>query len=52
MGGVYLHNFLCSIFVCEISGFHHGVVEAFALLGCYAAYVGSWLLTFEDNLGH
>ena len=26
------------------------VNEIFALLGCYAAYVGSWLQTFRDNL--
>jgi hypothetical protein len=30
----------------EVSCFCCGVVEAFALLGCYAAYVGSCLLTF------
>jgi len=26
------------------------VNEIFALLGCYAAYIGSWLQTFRDNL--
>jgi hypothetical protein len=30
--------------------FRRGVVEAFALLRCYIAYVGSSLLTFRDNL--
>jgi len=25
-------------------------VEIFALLGCYAAFVGSWLIMFRDNL--
>ena len=35
---------------CEISSFHCDEVEAFVLLGCYAAYVGSRLPTFRDNL--
>jgi hypothetical protein len=35
--------------LCEISGFSRGVVEAFALLGCYAAYVDSYLLTFRES---
>ena len=30
----------------EISGIRRSIVEAFALLGCYAAYVGSWLPYF------
>jgi hypothetical protein len=30
--------------------FRRGVAEAFALLGCYAAYVRSCLLTFRDGL--
>jgi hypothetical protein len=34
---------------CEISSFGHGAVEALALLGCYAAYVGS-LPTFRNSL--
>jgi hypothetical protein len=34
----------------EISGFHRGVAEAFALLGCYAAYVGSRLPAFRNDL--
>jgi len=34
----------------EIWGLRRGVVEAFALLGCYAAYVGSCLPTFRDSL--
>jgi hypothetical protein len=28
----------------------HGVDEVFALLSCYAAYVGSFLPTFRDSL--
>ena len=28
--------------ICEISGFRRGVFEAFALLGYYTAYAGSW----------
>jgi len=30
--------------ICEISGFRHGVVEAFTLLGCYAPqlYILRW----------
>ena len=27
---------------CEISGLHRGVIEAFALLRCYAAYISSY----------
>ena len=30
--------------------FRRGVVEAFALLGCYATLVGSWLPTFRNNI--
>jgi hypothetical protein len=33
-----------------ISGFRRGVNEIFALLGCNAAYNGSQLPTFRDNL--
>jgi hypothetical protein len=33
----------------KISGFRHGVVEAFTLLECYAAQAGSWLLKFYYN---
>jgi hypothetical protein len=33
-----------------ISGFRHGVNEIFALLRCYAAFIGSLLPTFRDNL--
>ena len=35
---------------CVSSGFRSGVRETFALLGCYAAYIGSCLPTFRDNL--
>jgi hypothetical protein len=35
---------------CEMYGFHRGVNETFALLGCYAAFIGSQLLTSRDNL--
>jgi hypothetical protein len=41
--------FLNNLISCEISGFRQGVVEAFALLGCYATKVGS-LRTFRDSL--
>jgi hypothetical protein len=33
-----------------ISGFRCGVNEIFALVGCYAAQIGSQLPTFRDNL--
>jgi len=36
--------------LCGTSGFHRRVDEAFALPGCYAAYVGSCLPKFRDNL--
>jgi len=36
--------------ICEISVCRHGVFEAFAVLGCYTAYVGSCLPTFRDSL--
>ena len=48
--GQSLGNFRDVNFICEISGFRRGVVEVFALLRCYAAWVGSWLPTFRDNL--
>ena len=35
---------------CKISSFHCGVVEAFAILGWYAAFIGSCLATFRDSL--
>jgi hypothetical protein len=28
---------------CKVAGFNRGVVEAFALLGCYVASVDIWL---------
>ena len=34
---------------CEISGFRRGVVEIFALLGCYAVLVGCWQQTKKSN---
>jgi hypothetical protein len=40
---------LNNLISCEISGFCHAAVEAFALLGCYMKYVGS-LPTFRDSL--
>jgi hypothetical protein len=33
-----------------LSEFHLCLNETFALLGCHAALIGSWLLTFPDNL--
>jgi hypothetical protein len=29
--------------ICQISPFRSGAVEVFPLLGCYTAYIGSWL---------
>ena len=36
--------------VREISGFHSGLIETLALLGCYAALIGGLLPTFRDSL--
>ena len=36
--------------ICETSVFRRSVFEAFALLGCFAAYVGSYLPTRRDTL--
>jgi hypothetical protein len=36
--------------LCLTSGFRRGVNEIFALLGCYAALIGSYLVTFQVNL--
>jgi hypothetical protein len=33
-----------------ITAFWRGANEIFALLASYAAYIGSWLQTFRDNL--
>jgi len=35
---------------CEISSFHHSADKVFASVGCYASYIGSCLLTFQDSL--
>ena len=37
-------------FTCELSDFRYGIDEVFALLCCYAAYVGNFLPTFRDSL--
>jgi hypothetical protein len=42
--------FFCTKIVYVISSFHHCVNEIFALLECYAAYIGSYLPTFRNNL--
>jgi hypothetical protein len=34
---------------CEIPSFRRGVVEVFALLGCYEVLVGRWKLAVEDD---
>jgi len=34
----------------KISVLHFGVIEALTLLGCYMAWVGSWLPTSQDSL--
>jgi hypothetical protein len=39
------------IVLCEVSGFRHGVDKVFALLGCYAIYVGSCVLIFRSSQG-
>jgi hypothetical protein len=36
--------------MCEILGFRRGVVEVFALVGCYVALVRCWLPTFLVGL--
>ena len=36
--------------VCAFSGFRREIDEICTLLGCYAAYGGSSLSTFRDNL--
>ena len=36
--------------LCVIAGFHRCVKEIFSLLACCAAYIGSYLPTFRDNL--
>jgi hypothetical protein len=41
---------LCKVLLCEVAGFRRRVVETFAVLGCYAAYVGSWLPTFRSDI--
>jgi hypothetical protein len=38
------------LFIGMISGFHCGVNEVCALLGCYAASSGNFLPTFRNNL--
>jgi hypothetical protein len=37
--------------ICKILGFHHCIVEAFTLLGCYAAYGDCVLLKFQGGMG-
>jgi len=41
---------LTTLWVCVISGFRREVDENCAILGCYAASIGNFLLTFRDNL--
>jgi len=36
------------VLLWQISGFHCGVVEAFALVRCYVTWVGSWLPLLWD----
>jgi hypothetical protein len=53
-GGIFntgRKDFILCEYLCEISGFRRGVTEAFALVGCSTAYVGSWLPTFEGGTG-
>jgi hypothetical protein len=51
-GGIFntgRNDFVLCECLYEISGFRRGVTEAFALIGCYVAYVGSWLPTIEGG---
>ena len=41
-------QFIAQLTTCEISRFHRCVVQVFALLGCYAAYMDSCSPTFRD----
>jgi hypothetical protein len=41
---------LCDKLIFVISGLRHGIDEIFALLGCYAVYIGTCVPTFRDNL--
>jgi hypothetical protein len=41
---------MCINELSKISGYHCGVVVAFAFLGFYAVQIGSWLLASLDNL--
>jgi len=54
VGGIFntgtKYFILCEC-LCEISGSRRDVTEAFALVGCYVAYVGSWLPPFEGGTG-
>ena len=44
-------NILCNKSeICVISSNRWGVNEVFALLRCYAAFIGSYLPTFRDSL--
>jgi len=36
------------VLLWQFSGFHRGVVEAFALVRCYVTWVGSWLPLLWD----
>ena len=45
-GGIFntrRNDFIPCECLCEILGFRRGVTEAFAVVGCCVAYVGSWL---------
>ena len=44
------HGILKNTFFYRISGFRRGVVEVFALRGCYPAWASSWLPMFRDIL--
>jgi hypothetical protein len=47
--GSQCHSNKKSMFTAIISGFRRSVNEAFTLLGCYVAFVSSWLM-FLDGL--
>ena len=48
--GMYNLGLVTQCTVCETTGFHRGVVDTVALLGCYITYIGSRLPTFRESL--
>jgi hypothetical protein len=44
--GIYHHFTLMIVFFHHLSLYNQMLIEVFALLGCYAALISNWLLTF------